>query len=90
MKLNLIYGRSGSGKSQYLYEDIKKRISLKNESKEKDENEIGTNSIYFIVPEQSNLSAERKLFEFTGKNTLMNVEVITLSRMATRVINFLR
>lgn len=53
MKFNLIYGRSGSGKSKTIYEDIK--------------NKIGTGSIYLIVPEQSNLSAERKLFEVTRK-----------------------
>lgn len=51
MKFNLFLGRSGSGKSKTLYEDIK--------------NKIGTASIYLIVPEQSNLSAEKKLFEIT-------------------------
>lgn len=53
MKFNLIYGRSGSGKSKIIYEDIK--------------NKIGTASIYLIVPEQSNLTAEKKLFETTRK-----------------------
>lgn len=53
MKFNLIYGRSGSGKSKIIYEDIK--------------NKIGTTSIYLIVPEQSNLTAEKKLFEITRK-----------------------
>lgn len=53
MKFNLIYGRSGSGKSKIIYEGIK--------------NKIGTDSIYLIVPEQSNLTAEKKLFEITRK-----------------------
>ena len=74
MIFNLVYGKSGSGKSKYIYEDLS--------------NKIGTNkSIYLIVPEQSNLTAEKKLFEYTGKNTLLNVEVLTLSRMATRVFD---
>lgn len=74
MKFNLVYGRSGSGKSNYIYEDLS--------------NKIGTfKSIYLIVPEQSNLTAEKKLFEYTGKNALLNAQVLTLSRMATRVFD---
>ena len=71
MKFKLVYGRSGTGKSTYIYEDIKNK---------KDDNQI-----FLIVPEQSNLMAEQNLFKYTGKNTLMNIEVLTLSRMITRV-----
>ena len=74
MKFNLIYGKSGSGKSNYIYEDIRNKIDT-------------GKSIYLIVPEQSNLTAEKKLFEYTGKTTLLNTEVLTLSRMASRVID---
>ena len=73
MKLNLIYGKSGSGKSSYIYENIKKNLE--------------DNKIFLIVPEQSNLSVEKKLFEVLEKETLINVEVLTLKRMAYRVIN---
>ncbi len=73
MKLNIIYGRSGSGKSTYIYEAIKKETRVKN--------------IFMIVPEQSNLSAERNLFAVTGKTSLLNIEVLSLSRMAYRVAN---
>lgn len=73
MEFNLIYGKSGSGKSNFIYEDLKNKIDTEK-------------SIYLIVPEQSNLTAEKKLFEYTKKNTLLNTEVLTLSRMATRVI----
>ncbi|MBR3696805.1 MAG: hypothetical protein IKM97_00805 [Clostridia bacterium] len=74
MDFKLIYGKSGSGKSTYLYEDLKKKIDI-------DKN------IYLIVPEQSNLMAEKNIFEYTKKNTLLNVEVLTLSRMAKRVLD---
>lgn len=73
MKLNLVYGRSGTGKSEYLLKDIKAKL--------------GTRKIYVIVPEQCNLSEERKLFDITQKNSLIDVEVLTLSRMAHRVEN---
>ncbi len=73
MKLKLIYGRSGSGKSTFIFEDIKSKI--------------GTKKIYLVVPEQCNLSAEKKLFEVVDQNALIDVEVLTLSRMAYRVSN---
>lgn len=71
MKLNIVYGRSGTGKSEYIYKDIKEKTFFKN--------------VFLIVPEQYNLTAERKLFDFIDKNSLINVEVLTLSRMAHRV-----
>ena len=72
-KLNVIYGRSGTGKSEYLYCDIDQKISrFKN--------------IFVIVPEQSNLISEKKFFEITGRKAMLNVEVLTLSRMAYRVL----
>ena len=73
MKLNIIYGRSGTGKSKYIYESIK--------------NKLGSNKIFLIVPEQCNLSAEKKLFEVINKNSLIDAEILTLSRMAYRVLN---
>lgn len=74
MKFNLVYGKSGSGKTKYIYESIKDKIDT-------------AKSIYLIVPEQSNLMAEKNLFDYTGKKTLLNVEVLTLTRMATRVFD---
>ncbi len=73
MNLNLIYGRSGTGKSEYICDDIKKNI--------------GVRKIFLIVPEQCNLSAEKKLFDILKVNSLIDIEVLTLSRMAYRVSN---
>ena len=71
MKLNLVYGRSGTGKSEYIYKEIS--------------NKIGSKKIFVIVPEQCNLSAEKRIFEYTNKESLIDTEVLTLSRMAYRV-----
>ncbi len=73
MKLNIIYGRSGTGKSEYIYKDISQKMS--------------NNKVFLIVPEQSNLSAEKNLFDITNKTSLINAEVLTMSRMAYRVAN---
>lgn len=73
MQLNIIYGRSGTGKSEYIYKSIAESIR-----KEK---------IFLIVPEQCNLSAEKRLFEVSGENSIIDCEVLTLSRMASRVLS---
>ena len=73
MKLKIVYGRSGSGKSEYIYKQI---------------GTIAENQkVFVIVPEQCNLSTEKRLFDSLNKDCLMNIEVLTLSRMAYRVAN---
>lgn len=74
MKLNLIYGRAGSGKSTYLFEMIKNIIK-------------GSEKIYIITPEQFSFTAEKKLLETVENGAVINAEVLTFSRMAYRVIN---
>lgn len=71
MKFELVYGRSGTGKSTYIYEKVKNNLNNKKN--------------FIIVPEQSNLMTEKNLMEYTGSDALINTEVLTLSRMAQRV-----
>ena len=73
MGLRIIYGKSGSGKSEYCFSEISKLIK-----KEK--------KIYIITPEQFSFTAEKKLMEAIDTNAVLNAEVITLSRMAHRVL----
>ena len=73
MGLRLIYGKSGSGKSQYCFSEISKIIN-----KEK--------KIYIITPEQFSFTAEKKLMDAIDAKATINAEVITLSRMAHRVM----
>ena len=74
MGLRIIYGRSGTGKSEYCYKEIAKKI--------KEENKI-----LVITPEQFSFTAEKKLMESIDTEAVLNAEVVTLSRMAYRVIN---
>ena len=73
MGLRIIYGKSGSGKSEYCFSEISKIIE-----KEK--------KIYIITPEQFSFTAERKLMDILKEQATINAEVITLSRMAYRVM----
>jgi len=76
MELKIIYGKSGCGKSTYLFKYIKDII--KNPQK-----------IYIITPEQFSFTAERKLLEEV-EGAVINAEVLTFSRMAYRVIKEIR
>ena len=74
MEFKIIYGRSGSGKTSFIFNDIKKKIK-------------GKNKIFIIVPEQFSFSAENRLLTVIDSNSSINAEVLTLSRMADRVIS---
>ena len=71
--MNIIYGRSGSGKSEYIYNKIKKEIK----------SGIKT---YIITPEQFSFTAEKKLLETLEEGATTTVEVLSFERMAYRVI----
>jgi len=74
MSLKIIYGRSGCGKSEYCFREIKNRLN--NEKK-----------IYIIVPEQFSFTAEKKLLDNINQNAVISAEVLTFNRMAYRVMN---
>ena len=74
MGLRIVYGKSGSGKSKFIYDEINDRIN----SGEK-------NKIYIITPEQFSFTAEKKLVE--NIKAIINAEVITFDRMAHRVLS---
>ena len=61
MPLRIIYGKSGTGKSNFIYNDIIEKIK-QNEK----------NKIYIITPEQFSFTAEKKLME--NKKSVINAE----------------
>lgn len=72
MSLRLICGRSGTGKSEYCFNEIVSRV--KNEKK-----------IYIITPEQFSYVAEKRLLEKFENGAVINAEVLSFNRMAYRV-----
>ena len=72
MSIRLIYGKSGTGKSEYILKEISKLI-------EKEE------KIYIITPEQFSFTLETKLLETVKQDSVINAEVLTFNRMAYRV-----
>ncbi|KAJ52941.1 ATP-dependent helicase/nuclease subunit B [Clostridium tetanomorphum] len=76
MGLRFIYGRSGSGKSHYCFEDIKRKL-------EKDEK----SPLILLVPEQFSFQSEKNLLHYIGEEAVSRVEVLSFKRMAYRVFN---
>ena len=74
MGLRLVYGKSGTGKSTYIFNEIKDKIN-------------GDSKIYIITPEQFSFTAERELLNTVGTGSALNAEVLTFNRMSYRVMN---
>lgn len=71
--MNIIYGRSGSGKSEYIYNKIKSELETAPKT-------------YIVTPEQFSFTAEKKLLETLDEGATTKVEVLSFERMAYRVL----
>ncbi|MBS6561497.1 MAG: hypothetical protein KH355_14690, partial [Clostridiales bacterium] len=74
MALQIIAGKSGAGKSHFVYEKIIKE-SLKHPDK----------NYYIIVPEQSTMQVQRKVMELHPYHGTMNIDILSFPRLANRV-----
>lgn len=76
MSLQLILGKSGSGKSFTLYNEIIKK-SIKNP---------GTNYL-MIVPEQFTLQAQKDIVDMHPSQGTMNIDILSFMRLAYRIFD---
>lgn len=74
MGLKIVYGTAGTGKSTYIFNEIREKLN----AKQKD--------IKIITPEQFSFTAEQKLLDFAPSNSVLDAEVITFNRMAYRIL----
>ena len=77
MALRFITGRAGKGKSYYIYNEIRQHI-LEARSNEK---------LILLVPEQYTLQAERDFIDKTGLKGIMQLEILSFTRLAQRIFN---
>ncbi|MFA6697817.1 MAG: helicase-exonuclease AddAB subunit AddB [Eubacteriales bacterium] len=75
MALWYITGRSGTGKTSKVYSQIKEALNR------------GEEGLILMVPEQFTLQAERDLIDHLGLAGLLNIEVLSLSRLSHKVFN---
>ncbi|MDR5659332.1 helicase-exonuclease AddAB subunit AddB [Serpentinicella sp. ANB-PHB4] len=75
MGITYIVGRSGTGKSAYLYKKVKEKLVKERENK-----------IIVLVPEQYTLQAERDIIERLQVEGIMEVEILSFTRLAYHVL----
>lgn len=76
MSLQLIFGGSGSGKSDYIYRKILERS--------KAEPDI---TFFVLVPEQFTMQTQRDLVVRQSQHSIMNVDVVSFNRLAYRIFD---
>lgn len=74
MSIKYIVGRSGKGKSHYIFNEIEEYLQQGSDE-----------SLILLVPEQFTLQAERDLIQKLDLPGIMQVEVLSISRMAVRI-----
>ena len=74
MSMRLIYGRAGTGKSEFILKEIKEELQSNL-----------TQKIYIIVPEQFSYTTEKRLLETLDEKASINAEVISFKRLAHRI-----
>lgn len=74
--LSIVTGRSGSGKSRLLVDKVREQMA----------DGADGGKIYFLVPEQYTLQCERDLIEGLGLTGTLSIEVLSISRLTTRVL----
>ena len=73
MSLRFIYGKNGTGKTRYCFNQIKELIN-------------SGKKVYIITPEQFSFTAEKNLMNICERRAVINAEVITFERMAHRIL----
>lgn len=74
MGLRIIYGKAGTGKSEFCFQEIANRVNC-------------PDKIYMITPEQFSFHAEERLLKTLKTKAVIRAEVLTFQRMAYRVAN---
>lgn len=76
MSLQLVFGNSGSGKSDYVYRKVLKQ------SKEEPER-----TFFVLVPEQFTMQTQREFVARQEHHSIMNVDVVSFNRLAYRIFD---
>ncbi|NSL53044.1 helicase-exonuclease AddAB subunit AddB [Calidifontibacillus erzurumensis] len=76
MSLRLIVGRSGSGKSHFILDEIKKKLI----------NDPAGPPIIFLVPDQMTFQIEYQLINMPEVNGMIRAQVFSFTRLAWRVL----
>jgi len=77
--LKVYHGRENLDKDRFIFDRIK-------EARMPDGTDAGGRHIFLIVPDQYTLEAERQAFAYLEAKSLMDIEVLSFSRLGSRVL----
>lgn len=76
MALQMVFGGSGSGKSNYVYERILRQA------------EAAPDKMFFVVvPEQFTMQTQREMVQRQENHSIMNIDVVSFNRLAYRIFD---
>lgn len=70
--LQIIYGRAGTGKTEYLMQDLCRKVQQ-------------GRRVMLLVPEQSSFESEKSVYRRLGGHNMMGVEVLSFTRLANLI-----
>ena len=76
MALKLILGNSGSGKTEYMYEQVVRLAEA-----------YPRKNYLVVVPEQFTMQTQRKLVDLSSNHAIMNIDVLSFQRLAFRIFD---
>ncbi len=76
MSLQLIFGSSGSGKSEYVYRRVLQQSG-----------EEPQRTFFVLVPEQFTMQTQRELVARHERHSILNVDVVSFNRLAYRIFD---
>lgn len=84
--LNLYYGRESLDKDKFIFDRIGKKLNQTNKNQYMDD-DSSEHKIILLVPDQFTLQAERNAFAYLGVYGMIDVEIISQSRLGYKVLS---
>ena len=87
--LNLYYGRENLDKEKFLFDQIGRDLTQfhENGNDDSDPNDTSNQKILLLVPDQFTLQAERNAFAYLGVPGLIDLEIMSQSRLGFKVLS---
>ena len=76
MSLKFILGNSGSGKTEYMYQQVVREAA-----------EHPRQNYLVVVPEQFTMQTQRKLVDLSENHAIMNIDILSFQRLAYRIFD---
>ncbi len=86
--LKIFYGRENLQKDKFIFDSIRERLAGSDQQASADTGAAAPGGrILLLVPDQFTLQAERDAFFYIGVKGFMDLDVVSISRLGTKILN---